>query len=148
MKFKKADKGVTEIVGTVLLLGMSISLFSILSLTVLSYPSSPSPPSVNLVATIEGNATLDGKYILIEHRGGEALSLETKVIITIGDDTPINIAIGDGDYLDNEAKKDNRWGIGEWFVYEDTNINGKTVTVTVVDVESNSMILTGALQSS
>jgi flagellin-like protein len=139
MKLKGSNEGVSEVIGTVLLLGMAISFFSILSYTVLSYPSTPSSPSANLVATTEG------KCLLIEHRGGEALTLDTKVIITFSNGTSKSMAIGDKNYLDDKAKEDNLWGIGEWFIYQDKNITSKPVSVAVVDVKSNSMIMTGFL---
>lgn len=155
MKLKKANDGVSEILSTVLLLGMAISFFSLLCITVLSYPSSSHSPSANLVGTIEIKEEYievegkEGKYIeraciLIEHRGGEALSLDTKVIITIGDSMPETITVRDE--IDDEAKEDNLWGIGEWFTYQDPDISGKQVEITVVDVESNSIIMTGSLQ--
>lgn len=141
MKLKGSNEGVSEIIGTVLLLGMAISFFSILSYTVLSYPSAPSSPSANLVAT------KDGGHLLIEHRGGEALTLDTKVIITFSNGTSISMTIGDKNYLDDKAKEDNLWGLGEWFIYpyQDTNIKSKPVSIAVVDMKSNSMIMTGSL---
>ena len=141
MKLKGSNEGVSEIIGTILLLGMAISFFSILSFTVLSYPSAPSSPSANLVAT------KDGDHLLIEHRGGEALTLDTKVIITFSNGTSKSMTIGDKNYLDDKAKEDNLWGLGEWFIYpyQDTNITSKPVSIEVVDVKSNSRIMTGLL---
>jgi flagellin-like protein len=127
MKLNRADKAVSDVIGTALLLGMTISLFSVLSGIVLSYPSPSSSPTINLVGTIEG------EYLLIEHRGGESLSLDTKVIITIGDNTS-KIRIGDENYLDEKAKADKLWGIGEWFTYRDANMNNSKVMISVVDV--------------
>ncbi len=135
MKHKRADEAVSEIVGTILLLGITVSLFSVICVIVLSYPFSPSSPSTNLVGMVEGD------YLLIEHRGGKALDLGTKVSLTIGDNMSEIITVGDRDYLNNESKVDNRWGIGEWFVYQNGNITGKKVGIAVVDVESDSVIL-------
>lgn len=139
MSFRRNDNAVSEIVGTVLLLAMAICLFSLLSVIVLSYPISSNTPSANLVGTIEG------EYLLIEHRGGTPLRLDTKVIITIGGDQPEYIKIGD--FLDDNAKEDNLWGIGEWFIYNHyTNLEGQKVAISIVDVESNSVIMMGSLQ--
>lgn len=156
MKIKKANEGVSEILSTVLLLGMAISFFSLLCITVLSYPSSSHSPSANLVGMIEMKGVeeeyIEKGYVLIEHRGGEALSLDTKVIITINNEITITKTVKDG--LDGKAKGDNLWGIGEWFVYEiyedvkDVDIEAKQLTITVVDVGSNSIIMTGSLQGS
>ena len=138
MKHKKTDEAVSEIVGTILLLGITVSLFSVICGIVLSYPFSPSSPSTNLVGMVEG------EYLLIEHRGGKALDLGTKVSLTIGDNMSKIIIVGD--YLNNESKGDNRWGIGEWFVYQNNNITGKKVGIAVVDVESDSVILIETFQ--
>jgi len=141
MKHKRADdEAVSEIVGTILLLGITVSLFSVICGIVLSYPFSPSSPSTNLVGMVEG------EYLLIEHRGGKALDLGTKVSLTIGDNMSEIKAVGD--YLSNESKEDNLWGIGEWFVYQDSNITGKKVGIAVVDVESDSVILIETFQGS
>ena len=141
MKCKREEMGVSDIVGTILLLGMTISFFTLLSVAVLSYPTPSHPPSANLVGTIEGD------YLLIEHRGGEPLSLDTKIVLN-GNGFSKSITIGDSNYLDTESKEDNLWGIGEWLIYHDntTILNGKLVSISVVDVGSNSVIMTGSLQ--
>lgn len=130
------DEGVSEIVGTVLLLAMAICLFSLLSIIVLSYPISASTPSANLVGTIEGDC------LFIEHRGGTPLRLDTKVMISINDES-----VKIGDFLDDKAKEDNLWGIGEWFIYDNPKLASQKVTISIVDVESNCVIMTGSLQS-
>lgn len=150
MKIKRMDeKAASEIIGTVLLLGMAIAFFSVLSITVLSYPSSSSSPSTNLVGMIIPNETNDEEYLLMEHRGGDALRLDTKVVITFNNGTSESITIGDEDknYLTEKSKEDNLWGIGEWFFYnQDLNLDGQQVSIAVVDVESNSVIMTGSLR--
>jgi flagellin-like protein len=129
------NEAVSEIVGTVLLLAMAICLFSLLSIIVLSYPISASTPSANLVYTIEGDC------LFIEHRGGTPLRLDTKVLLSINDES-----IRIGDFLDDKAKDDNLWGIGEWFIYQNVKLKNQKVTISIVDVESNCVIMTGSLQ--
>jgi len=138
MKHKRADEAVSEIVGTILLLGITVSLFSVICVIVLSYPFSPSSPSASLVGMVAED------YLLIEHRGGKALDLGTKVSLTIGDNMSKIVIVGD--YLNIESKVDNRWDIGEWFVYQDSDIKEKKVGIAVVDVESDSVILIETFQ--
>ena len=69
MKSNRSDKAVSEVVGTTLLLSMAVALFAILPIVVFSYPFSPAPSSVNIVATVES------KNVILEHRGGESLDL-------------------------------------------------------------------------
>jgi len=142
MKSNRADEAVSDIVGTVLLLGMTIALFSTLCVGVLSYPSNPSLPAANLVGTIEG------KFLILEHRGGESLSLDTKIIITFGDGSSTSFIVRDESYLNDNAKKDNKWGIGEGLVYPLVypDDSGKQIKIAVVDIESNSVIMLGSLQ--
>jgi len=142
MRNNRKNIAVSDVVGTVLLLGITVALFSTLCFGVLSYPFSPSAPAVNIVGTRVGSD------LILEHRGGEALSLDTRVIISIGigDDPPLSLIVGEGEYLTEEAKHDNRWGIGEGFVYNNEEMNGHRVMVTVVDIESNSVIMLGTFQ--
>ncbi len=139
MKHNRADEAVSEIIGTILLLGITVSLFSVICGIVLSYPFSPSSPSTNLVGMVEED------YLLIEHRGGKALDLGTKVSLTIGNNMSEIITVEA--CLNNESKEDNRWDIGEWFVYQNSSMAGKKVGITVVDVESDSVILMETFQS-
>jgi len=141
MKLRINDEAVSEIVGTVLLLAMAICLFSILSIIILSYPISASTPSADLVGTIEGDC------LLIEHRGGTPLRLDTKVLLTYSNGASESIRIGENNYLDNDSKDgDNLWGIGEWFIYQNDNLINQTVSISIVDVESNCVIMTGSFQ--
>jgi len=136
MKIRKSNGAVSEILGTALLLGITISLFSLLSIVVLSYPFTPSSPSVNLVGYI------DGTNVTLEHYGGESLDLTNKVIVRIQDTyTKINIA----DFLD-DANNNDLWDLGEQLIYPVGNVTGEQIEVTVVDSRSNSIIMSGILQ--
>lgn len=136
---KDSNDMVAEIIGTVVLLGIVVAIFSTLYATVLSYPSPSHSTFVNLVATIEGN------NIIIEHRGGQVLSLDTKVTITIGNLTKY-ITVGDENFLGYEAKKDNQWNVGERLVIPfEYNLNNRQAKITVMDEKSNSMVMIGTI---
>lgn len=137
MKIGKSNEAVSEILGTALLLGIAVSLFSLLSIVVLAYPFTPSPPSVNLVGYIE-----DGTNVTLEHYGGESLDLTNKVIVRIQETyTNINIT----DFLD-DANNNDLWDLGEQLIYPVGNVTGNQIGVTVVDTRSNSIIMSGILQ--
>ena len=55
MKIIKNNNSISEILGTVILLGMAVSLFSVVYLTVVSSFVSTQSPPVNLVGSIEDN---------------------------------------------------------------------------------------------
>lgn len=130
---------VSEIVGTALILGITVAVISTLYITVLSYPSPGDSTFVNLVGTVEGD------YIIIEHRGGDALGLGTKVTLTIDNETN-EFTIGEGDYLDPKTKRDKRWNVGERLVYPfEYNLSHSDAEITVIDESSNSIIMKGIL---
>jgi len=134
---KRTNIAVSETVGTLLLLGISVSLFSVIYLSVLIVSPSPIRPSVNLICTLEKN------NITLEHRGGKTLDLDTEIIVTTnGTDETLTV----NDYMNNESKENGVWNIGERVVYPAGDITDLKVSVTVVDVYSNSVIMMAVLQ--
>jgi len=133
---------VTEILGTMLLLVIAVAVISVIYLTVFSNLTSSPDTIVDLVGRLESGD------LIIEHHGGENLELETKVLLTIGGREVEFIA---GDYLDNSAIEDGKWNIGEQVIYpssEFSDIEELMIDIkSVVDIETNSMVLYGLLQS-
>jgi hypothetical protein len=152
MKNNRKNQAISELLGTTLLLGIAIGLFAIIQFAILSYPYEPAPPSVNIVGSIEYIENSNDQIIL-DHRGGESLELDTRILFHIGDQT-ININVGDSNYLDSTEKDDNKWGIGETLVFipmADANppidlTSDKHVEVLIIDLESNSIIMRAVLQ--
>ena len=143
MKIRKSNDAVSEVLGTVLLLGMAVSMFSLLSFTVLSYPFNPSPPSVNLVGYMGGTNNVTGETnVTVEHYGGESLDIITTKVMVIIQGTFTNVNFTDSL---NDSNNNNLWDIGEKLVHS-VNVTGKQVEVTVVDTKSNSIIMSGILQ--
>ena len=133
---KKSDDGVSEILGTILLLGMTVSFFSLIYGSVLLMsPASPAP-SANIVFTVEND------NIIINHLGGTALPLATEILMTIGTRS-MNASANDG--LDDKYRDDNLWGIGEKLVFTVENLSGELITINVIDADSGSIIMTGKL---
>jgi len=143
---KRSDLGVSEVLDTILLLGIAISMFSILSVIVLSYPFDPPSPNVNLIGFVDQND------IIVDHKGGEDLSLETKIIIRINKTNSYYMTVFE--IFDNnlpDALNNNLWNIGERLVINSTtdlneNIEHASVDLTIVDVESNTVIMMGVIQ--
>ena len=141
MKTKRVEKAVSEIIGTMLLLMIVVMFFSAFYLQILSTPT-PTPP---VIVDIAGK--IDENCVLLEHRGGETLSLDTCISITI-DDVTVDITVGD--YLDKESKDDGVWSLGEKMVYPvkidilDLNKNPQAKIV-VIDRNSNSLVMTGTI---
>jgi len=140
MKNVRANKAVSEVVGTAILLGIAIALFSVVQTVALTFPFNPSTPSAQLVGTIDENT------IFIKHKGGESFSLDAKIIFLF--DGEIKIVKIAHDILDNSTSDgDNLWSIGEKITYTPTiDITYIEVEFTVVDIVSNSIVMKGILQ--
>lgn len=134
----KRDEAVSQMIGTVLLLLIALACLSSVYMYVLSYPMLNPAPHVEIVGTVERRNMIDttglGNYeeyrdIVLTHRGGESLPLDSKVLMSIGD-TVDNITVGD--YLDSESKDDGVWSIGEQLVYPSNDITLLRIEVIVI----------------
>lgn len=151
MKNRREDEAVSQMVGTILLLLIALAILSPVCMYYLSYPLPNPAPYARIVGTLEGrNRKLTGlgDYeeecdVVLTHRGGESLSLDSKVLITIGGTVE---SITFGDHLDSKAKEDGIWGIGERLVFPCRDITNLQVEITVVDTVSDSVIFMGIFQ--
>jgi len=133
-KKRRSSQAVSEVVGVILLLGITIGLFGFLNYVVFSYSFQPSAPSVNLVGSIENG------YIIIEHNGGEPLDGKTQIRLITETSTAEFIAI---DHLSNiNNNHDDKWNFGETVQLD---YNGVRTQVIVVDPTTNTLILSAVL---
>jgi flagellin-like protein len=130
------EKGVSEIIGTILMLGMAIALFATVSLIIISYPLNTPSPQVDIIGYIEGSD------IVFEHHGGPSLATDTQLGITIDGGTTI---ITVQDYI-TDLNNNDRWDIGEQIVYTSSNLDHVRVDVMVIDYTSNSVLMMGTIQ--
>jgi len=137
MKGKRTDEAISDLLGAMLLLTVAVSVFSVISLNTLSDISPEEHPLVTIVGALEGN------NVILTHRGGESLPLESEIVLTIGG-TQLNFTAGQ--LLDNKSKQDELWTVGELLVYSGTNLTGLRVEATVVDVKDDTTLLMGILQ--
>ncbi len=138
MNIEKSDKAVAEIIGVIMLLAIAVIFVSTLYVNVLSDPG----PTPQAEVTIVGK--LDQGNIVFQHQWGEALDLDTQIILTLAGQRLNPILVGD--LLSEHYKIDNVWNIGEQIIYSGRDITGLEVTATIVDPESDSIILWGVLQ--
>jgi flagellin-like protein len=134
----RSKQAVSEVIGVVLLLGMTVTLYAVLNSNISSFSFSPSAPFANLIGTIDKT----NKLIYIEHNGGESLELTTNVRITIGSNSYQKKA---NDLL-IDMNHDYKWDFGETlqFNFNGIDISGKYIQVTVMD--SNAILLSAVLQ--
>ena len=137
IKWKKPDEAVSEVIGAILMVGIGVALFSILYFIVMSYPFTPSVPSVDIVGSIQGDS------IVLEHRGGDSLDQNATVSFIVGA-TKISNTVG---FFLNDSNGNNRWDVGEQLVYHPPEgMTNLQVEATVIDMDSNSIMMMGVLQ--
>jgi hypothetical protein len=118
--------------GTILLLMINVGLFSVVAISVYNLlPFNPAP-SVDIICQVNGD------NIILTHRGGDALSLDTKIGFSNNTGTKYIVV---GDYLDAKSKEDGKWSVGEKIVYSNFNLLENQIRVMVIDPSSNSFIL-------
>ena len=134
------NEAVSEIIGVIFLLGIAISLISVISIQVLSTPGPQDTTSISIIGKIEEN-----RPVFVIQRG-EPLGLDTIIFI--------NIAGTQNEYsLDQpfiqEYIYNQEWNIGERIILPpiDFPINETPrVEGTIVDTKTNSIIFRGVLQ--
>lgn len=135
------NTGVSAIIGTVLLLGITIVCFAVLNFIIFSFQFQPSIPSTNIVGSFKGDS------IIIEHNGGEPLHPDTMVILSFPDDYLWVSSTGE---LLNDVNNDSFWNIGEQVIITSSDypeyVQDSSVTISVVDVKSDYVVMTGEIQ--
>ena len=141
MKNKRKKIAVSEIVAVIILLGMSIAMYSVVQFMVFSYPFEPTSPTLNLVGSIN-----EGK-ISIGHYGGESISIDSKIIIT--GDLNESFNASDDNYLNqNPTGRDDLWEIGEFLTYIPKTgfLKNALIHISIIDVKTNSVVMMGYIQ--
>ena len=101
------SNSISNVFGTILLLGILVIIFSMLYTIILSQPLEVESPYPNLIASIEGD------YIVITHNGGNDLSLDSNISFDVGLGQETNGYIED-------LNGDGSWNIGEkYYAYFD-----------------------------
>ncbi len=146
-KLKRNNRAVSEVLDTILLLGIAISLFSVLSFIVLSYPFEPSTPDVSIISYVDEND------IIIQHRGGENLGLDTTIGVTINTTDSYSFKIDDVLDLNSEIRSNNYFNIGETIIINSTtntvlnqDIKKSQIDLIMIDINSNSVLFIGTLR--
>jgi hypothetical protein len=128
----RSNSAVSEVMGTILLLMINVGLFSVVAISVFNFLPFTPAPSADIICQVNGDS------IILTHRGGDELSLGTK--IGFSNNTGIKYIVV-GDYLDAKSKEDGKWSVGEQIVYSNINLLDNKIQVTIIDPSSNSFIL-------
>lgn len=132
------NSALTEVIGTVLLLAITVALFSVLYLLIMPSTAIDSAPSVNIVGFI------DDQTVVFEHHGGNSLNIEriTNVIKIGGYRYTIPFEVS---YF-TDINSNNQWDIGEKIYFYAGNLSGLHVEGIVIDEASNTALFIGNLQ--
>ena len=137
---KRTNLAVCEIVGTILMLGIATSSFSVVYYQVVTTPTPTPAPIVEISGTVDDNS------IVLMHRGGEPLSLDTEFLVEVGGKS---MKLKVGDFLDDESKEDGEWNLGEKVVYnvfyDFDFLDNPYGDINIIDGESNSLLMTGTV---
>ena len=102
MRKIKHITAVSELVGSILLLGVLSVSISIIYYNVLSMPPPENPPNVTIISYVENNK------LVLEHQKGDSLGLDTQVTIRMDIE---NETFTVGNYMDPDALSDGEWNI-------------------------------------
>jgi hypothetical protein len=144
MKVLGRNEGVAEVLSSVLLLAIAVSVFSVIYIQVLSDDG----PAPEIVVTLMGKVEPEGDIhntVTFENQRGESLSTDTEIILEIyGDKQTIKIS---DLALIYPFLKDG-WDIGEklYPVLELKELTDVRIDATIVEKDSNSIIFWGILQ--
>jgi hypothetical protein len=140
---KQENNAVSEIIATILLLSISLALLCVVYLFVFNNATNPS--STSHASTAELLASADEYNVYLENKGGAPLSLNTKLIITIGGQ---DFMVSAKDYV-IDTNGDGEWSIGEPLIFNPISLEsiyGLEVRIQVINLDTNSMIMVGLVQ--
>ncbi|UCC93328.1 MAG: type IV pilin, partial [Thermoplasmata archaeon] len=142
---KTRDDGVSEVVGSLFLLVMTVAFFSVILLWVYSFDSPDSEARVVLYPTMERiNST--SANITIVHRGGEPMSENAAQIIVTIQNTTTRTLLGPYNYSDGWEQPGD-WSIGDTWAHIFTNCpEDSQVVISVVDKTEQKLVLRSELQ--
>lgn len=140
---KKSNNAISEIMGTIMLLMIAVSLFAVIYVFVINeaFTAEENAPSVAIAGTTEG------KNLIFENRGGKSLSSDSMICFLSVAGQQMNMEIGP--YLE-DTNGNGLWDAGERLVFNETSIGiditGLQVDAAIIDKETDSLVMSGTLQ--
>ena len=139
------DDGVSEVVGTLFLLVMTVAFFSIIMLWVYGFDSPEGDTYVNLFPTMERIDSMNANVTIL-HKGGEPLTGEQVDIIITVQNTSYSSLLGPYTYTQGSGGL-TEWKVGgEWAKIFTTVPEDANVELRVIDRSRESILLSTMLQ--
>lgn len=148
---KNRDSGVSEIIGDILILAMTVILFSSVFVFVNAFPTPNAQTYANFSADFTMTSGNTQGYLNITHQGGQRITSSlSEVVIQIGQAAPAVYGLNAGNLsLQNNTNIPwnlNSWSIGEtWDILIGDSSPGAPVSVTIINKASNSVIWSSVL---
>lgn len=150
IKFKKKwldNKGVSEIIGTILMLAITVVLFSSIMVFVTNMPTPTERPTADFLSELTVSTDpLGQSNLTLTHNGGEALNdYETAILIVID---------GNAKYIPLTGYfTDEKWSIGESWAFNEFHAyplfgSNTSLEAMVLDTASNSQIWDSKISAS
>lgn len=141
MMKKRVQYAVSELIGVILLLSIVTSVMAIVFYQVSTDKGPDKQAFVTLVGKIEGT------NLIVEHKGGDSLGLDTSISITYAGKN-YSFTVGD---IVVDANHNGFWNLGEKmifpFTYDLNNLSKyDDIDVMSVDTESNSIQFLGSIE--
>jgi len=128
------NRAVTAIIGTNLLLLITVAIFSLITVSIFSFMGNEaSVPSVDILCQYQAD------NIILSHDGGDALTLDTK--IEIKNENGLSQEFIVQDVLSESYHSDGRWSFGEKIIHQVNELRGTHIEVYVIDAVSNAILL-------
>ncbi|MCK5251896.1 MAG: type IV pilin, partial [Thermoplasmata archaeon] len=142
---KTRDDGVSEVVGTLFLLVMTVAFFSIILLWVYNFDTPESEARVALFPTMD-RINQTSANVSIVHRGGEPLAESAAHITLTIQNATSSTLVGPYYYADGWEEPGD-WSIGDTWarIFNDVPVDSRVI-IQVVDQSQESVILRSELQ--
>lgn len=129
------NEGISEIIGTVLLLLIAVALFSVLFAFVLSIPTPQNAPDAQIIFSF------DDDNITITHLSGESVDIGSVITFFIDDEVISEDLISLSAW---DVNNNSKFNLGESIIYRPSsgNLSSKNVSLHIVDPNSNTMVMT------
>ena len=135
---RKSRSGVSEIIGNLLILAITVSLFSGVLFFVSNMPAPQDSTfgDFSSKVALTTNGALETLWVNITHKGGQILTTSTTGIIIYVNNVPTQYHISD-----SATNLSGQWKPGDIWSKKFTSIaNGSTVSVIVTDLSTNSIV--------
>ncbi len=144
----RKDSGVSEIIGDILILGITVVLFTSIFFYVSAIPTPNSQTYADFHATVSGDVPYGATtvaYLNITHLGGQSLNAATTSIVVQVNQTATVYLMVQGNAVNSAGRlipwTSSRWGANQVWSVNSTGVNsGSVVSVTIINKASNSVV--------